>query len=83
MTMMPNIQGVQAELYKLNIYNSGGFFKAHVDTPKSEQMFGSFVVCLPTQFSGGELVLRHHGCTVKFDWYSPDNPRETAYGHFI
>ena len=79
MTMMPNVQGIQAELYKLNIYSSGGFFKAHVDTPRSEQVFGSLVVCLPTQFSGGELVIRHHGRTVKFDWSSPpDNPRKTA-----
>ena len=79
MTMMPTIQDIQAELYKLNIYSSGGFFKTHVDTPKSEQMFGSLVVCLPTQFSGGELVIRHHGRTVKFDWSSsPDNPRKTA-----
>ena len=79
MTMMPNVQGIQAELYKLNIYTSGGFFKTHVDTPKSEQMFGSLVVCLPTQFSGGELVIRHHGHTVKFDWSSPpENPRKTA-----
>ena len=79
MTMMPNVQGVLAELYKLNIYTSGGFFKAHVDTPRSEEMFGSLVVCLPTQFSGGELVTNHRGHTVKFDWSSPpDIPRRTA-----
>ena len=79
MTMMPNVRSIQAEVYKLNIYSSGGFFKAHVDTLRSEQMFGSLVVCLPTQFSGGELVIRHHGRTVKFDWSSPpDNPRKTA-----
>ena len=79
MTMMPNVEGVQAELYKLNIYSSGGFFKAHVDTPRSEKMFGSLVVCLPTQFSGGELVTCHNEHTVKFDWSSPpDNPRKTA-----
>ena len=79
MAMMPNVQGVQAELYKLNIYSNGDFFKAHVDTPRSEQMLGSLVVCLPTEFSGGELVTRHYGHTVKFDWSSPpDNPRKTA-----
>lgn len=79
MTLMPNVPGIQAELYKLNIYSSGGFFKAHVDTPRSENMFGSLVVCLPTQFSSGELVTRHHGHTVKYDWSSPpDSPRKTA-----
>ena len=52
MTMMPNIQGIQTELYKLNIY-SGGFF---IDTSRSDQMLGS-LVCLQSQFSGGELVI--------------------------
>ena len=38
-------------------------------------MFGSLVVCLPTQFTGGELVTRHKGQEVRFDWSSsPDNP---------
>ena len=32
---------------------SGGHFKAAVDTPRSGDMFGSLVVCLPTQFTGG------------------------------
>ena len=79
MTMMPNVQGIRAELYRLNIYSSGGFFKEPVDTPRSEKMLGSLVVCLPSQFSGGALVTRHHGHEVKFDWSSsPDSPRKTA-----
>ena len=47
--MVPDIHHLRCELYKLNIYTApGGHFKAHVDTPRSEQMFGSLVVCLPT-----------------------------------
>ena len=61
---------MRAELYKLNIYARGGFFKAHVDTPRSEKMFGSLVVCLPTQFTGGELIVRHHKEEIKYDWSS-------------
>lgn len=71
MLMVPDVRTIQAELYKLNIYAPGGHFKAHVDTPRSEQMFGSLVVCLPTQFSGGALVTRHDGREVQFDWSSP------------
>ena len=65
--MMPDMCGsIQAELYKLNIYSGpGGHFKVHVDTPQSGQMFGSLVVCLPTQFSGGALVTRHQGREVR------------------
>ena len=55
---------IRAERYKLNIYSTGGHFKAHVDTPRSKEMFGSLVVCLPSQFTGGELVTRHQGRQV-------------------
>ena len=69
--MVPGIRQLRCKLYKLNIYGApGGHFKAHVDTPRSEQMFGSLVVCLPTCFSGGVLVTRHHQQEVKFDWAS-------------
>ena len=77
--MMPDMCGsIQAELYKLNIYSGpGGHFKVHVDTPQSSQMFGSLVVCLPTQFSGGALVTRHQGREVRFDWSSsPQKPMQ-------
>lgn len=39
----------------------GSFFKAHVDTPRSDTMFGSLVIVLPTRHEGGSLVFRHHG----------------------
>jgi hypothetical protein len=45
-----------------------GKFKAHVDTPRSTCHFGSLVVCLPLQFKGGALEVRHKGKTVTFDW---------------
>lgn len=69
-SITPTVVGIKAELYKLNIYACGGFFKAHVDTPRSEKMFGSLVVCLPTPFTGGELVVRHHKQEIKYDWSS-------------
>ena len=65
--MVPHIKSIRAELYKLNVYSTGGFFKVHVDTPRSSDMFGSLVVCLPSQFKGGELVTRHKGREVIFD----------------
>ncbi|THH13624.1 hypothetical protein EW146_g6617 [Bondarzewia mesenterica] len=50
---------VKAELYKLNVYGPGSFFKPHKDTPRGKDMFGSLVVTFPTVHEGGELVLRH------------------------
>ncbi|KAJ7661482.1 hypothetical protein DFH06DRAFT_1296720 [Mycena polygramma] len=50
---------IDAELYKLNVYGKGDFFKAHKDTPRAENMFGSLVVVFPTAHVGGALLLRH------------------------
>ncbi|OAA65394.1 Oxoglutarate/iron-dependent oxygenase [Niveomyces insectorum RCEF 264] len=62
-------RGVRAELYKLNVYSApSGHFKPHVDTPRSEQQFGSLVLCLPTVHAGGALVVRHGGQTITHDW---------------
>jgi hypothetical protein len=33
-----------------------------------ETQIGSLVVCLPSPFKGGDLVVRHHGQEVEFDW---------------
>ncbi|EKM54597.1 uncharacterized protein PHACADRAFT_258563 [Phanerochaete carnosa HHB-10118-sp] len=41
-------EGHGAELYKLNIYGPGSFFKAHKDTPRGDNMFASLVVIYPT-----------------------------------
>ena len=73
--MVPN-RSIRAELYKLNLYTGpGGHLKSRVDTPCSGKMFGSLVVCLPTQFSGGALVTCHGDQKVVFDWSSlPDDP---------
>ncbi|KAF8427281.1 hypothetical protein EV426DRAFT_529446, partial [Tirmania nivea] len=38
---------VYAELYKLNCYSQGDFFKAHKDTPLAANMLGSLVVNPP------------------------------------
>ena len=75
MIMVPN-RSIRAELHKLNMYTGpGGHFKSHVDTPRSKDMFGSLVVCLPTQFTGGALVTRHKGEEKVFDWSSsPEDP---------
>ena len=66
---------IRAELYKLNMYSTGGHFKAHVDTPRSTEMFGSLVVCLPSQFTGGALVTRHQ---LTFDWSSSPGSAQWA-----
>ncbi|KAK0489367.1 hypothetical protein IW261DRAFT_1641573 [Armillaria novae-zelandiae] len=58
---------IRPELYKLNVYGEGSFFKSHKDTPRSENMFGSLVIVFPTGHQGGGLALRSHGKEWVFD----------------
>jgi hypothetical protein len=70
--MMPQAQPgtVEAQLYSLNVYGPDGFFKAHRDTPRGADMFGSLVVCLPVEHAGGTLVVRAPSLRgeVRHDW---------------
>jgi hypothetical protein len=50
------------------IYTDGGHFAPHKDTPRGNDMFGTLVVCLPSQFANGQLVLSHRGVVQKIDW---------------
>lgn len=52
---------VTASLYKLLIYEKGGFFLPHKDSEKEKGMFGSLVIGLPSAHSGGELLIRFDG----------------------
>ncbi|SJL14401.1 uncharacterized protein ARMOST_17857 [Armillaria ostoyae] len=58
---------LRAELYKLNAYAKGDFFKAHKDTPRSENMIGSLVIIFPTDHQGGSFILRQDGQEWTFD----------------
>eukprot|EP00029_Vermamoeba_vermiformis_P004973 TRINITY_DN1599_c0_g3_i3.p1 TRINITY_DN1599_c0_g3~~TRINITY_DN1599_c0_g3_i3.p1 ORF type:complete len:202 (-),score=5.82 TRINITY_DN1599_c0_g3_i3:1051-1656(-) len=62
---------VAARLYKLLIYEPGGFFVPHKDTEKEKGMFASLVITLPSHFKGGELVVSHQGLEKTF---RPENP---------
>ena len=63
---------VTAELYKLLVYDTGGFFLAHRDTEKAGGMFGTLVVVLPSEHRGGELVIRHAGRETTVDMSSAE-----------
>ncbi|KAF8692602.1 hypothetical protein AX14_002451, partial [Amanita brunnescens Koide BX004] len=58
---------IRAELYNLNIYGEGSFFKAHRDTPRGEKMFGSLVIFYPTFHQGGMLHIRKDEKEWTFD----------------
>ncbi len=59
---------IEASLYKLLIYEKGGFFLKHKDTEKEEGMFASLIINLPSEFAGGELEIEWMGESVKIDF---------------
>ena len=72
---------VEAELYKLLVYEPGGFFAPHRDTEKADGMVATLVVVLPVAGSGGELVVRHGGRETVVDMRT-DEPSELAWAAF-
>ena len=48
---------IETNIYKLLLYEEGGFFLPHKDTEKEKDMFGSLIIGLPSKHKGGELVI--------------------------
>ena len=73
---------VEAHLYKLLVYEEGGFFAPHRDSEKEPGMFGTLVLLLPSQYSGGELVVEHAGSSRVIDCAAGDDWRAFSYAAF-
>ena len=49
----------RASLYKMLLYEKGAMFKPHKDTEKEPGMYGTLVICLPSEYEGGAVVTTH------------------------
>ena len=72
---------LDAQLYKLLIYETGGFFSPHRDTEKADGMIATLSISLPTIGAGGELIVRHRDREVAVDM-SAGEPSELAFAAF-
>ena len=72
---------LDAQLYKLLIYEPGGFFTAHRDTEKADGMIATLSVSLPAAGAGGELVVRHGDRDSTIDMAAGE-PSELAFAAF-
>ena len=72
---------LDARLYKLLLYERGGFFSAHRDTEKAPGMIATLTISLPVAGEGGELVVRHRGREVAADM-NVEEPSELAFAAF-
>lgn len=72
---------ISAELYKLLVYDKGSFFLSHRDTEKVEGMFATLIIVLPSEYSGGELCVKHQDKEVTLDLGSHDS-EEISFAAF-
>ena len=75
-------QKVEAQLYKLLVYEKGSFFAPHRDTEKAERMFATLVVCLPSKHEGGTLIVSHDGKTQRIDFGGEASRFQMQYAAF-
>ncbi|MGW4243480.1 2OG-Fe(II) oxygenase [Nocardia sp. NPDC004722] len=61
---LPTTCELSAELHSMLVYEAGQFFLPHRDSEKADGMIGTLVVTLPSEFSGGGLVVTHDGESV-------------------
>eukprot|EP01083_Nonionella_stella_P167464 562886_1 len=57
--LAPNVPYIHAMKYKMIIYQTGDFFNEHKDTFRGSGHIGTLLLFLPTQFEGGEFVLKY------------------------
>ncbi|MEZ6128127.1 MAG: 2OG-Fe(II) oxygenase [Planctomycetaceae bacterium] len=50
---------LNADLYKLLVYEKGSFFLPHRDTEKRDGMVATLVIGLPSKYTGGDLIVTH------------------------
>ncbi|EQC25455.1 hypothetical protein SDRG_16674, partial [Saprolegnia diclina VS20] len=74
---------VDAHLYKLLLYEAGDFFLEHQDTEKEPGMFGTLLVQLPAEHTGGHLDVRHRGQTKRFGLDGPASADALHYCAFF
>ena len=72
---------LEAHLYKLLVYETGGFFSPHRDTEKADGMIATLSISLPTVGDGGELIVRHRDREVTVDMNAGE-PSELAFAAF-
>jgi predicted 2-oxoglutarate/Fe(II)-dependent dioxygenase YbiX len=54
---LPHGAKLTADLHSLLVYEPGQFFLAHQDSEKDDSMIGTLVVTLPSNYTGGELMV--------------------------
>jgi len=73
---------LEAGLYKLLVYEKGGFFLPHCDSEKHDRMVASLIVVLPNPFEGGGLIVRHGAVQQKLTFEDAAAGKVPCYAAF-
>jgi hypothetical protein len=73
---------LEAHLYKLLIYEPGGFFLPHRDGEKLDRMVATLVIGLPSPHTGGELIVSHEGRQHEIALRGAASGHEMSYAAF-
>jgi hypothetical protein len=73
---------LEARLYKLLVYEKGGFFLPHRDSEKHDRMVASLIVVLPNPFEGGRLIVRHGAGEQKLPFKEAAAGKEACFAAF-
>lgn len=57
---LPDGCRLKAQLHNMLVYAPGQFFVTHQDSETTDAMIGTLVVCVPSRFTGGAMVIEHH-----------------------
>lgn len=71
-----------AHLYKLLVYETGGFFLPHRDGEKLDRMVATLVIVLPSVCEGGELIVSHDGWQYEIQFSGATSGYELSYAAF-
>jgi hypothetical protein len=71
-----------AHLYKLLVYEKGGFFLPHRDGEKLDRMVATLVIVLPSVCEGGELIVSHDGWQYEIQFAGATSGYELSYAAF-
>jgi hypothetical protein len=73
---------IEAQIYKLLIYEKGDFFLTHKDSEKEKGMFGTLIVALPSNHKGAELLVRFEGVEKSIDFSHYSSQGKIVFGAF-
>ncbi|KAL8649749.1 MAG: hypothetical protein Q9210_004216, partial [Variospora velana] len=80
--LFPGTAAIIAKLFELRVYSgASGRHRPYFDGRQGECHIASLVVCLPSVYEGGALIIRHEqGNKLVFDWNANDsNIKWAAY----